>query len=313
MTAYWPPDGDRGPEPRLPRGPARPLIVAALAVAALAIVAVHQRSLAAGSERLRADVRVSEARQRELEAQVARQHASLQKAEDDLEALQRQLQVMEMQLDGVDYLSRELRRELGLPPGAGTWSGVQLDGDPRGGGYAPASVDVERAALARRRLAAGLVELQGLLEEARARGTGATGAAAQPATASPANWPARGTVSSPFGWRWFRSRPNYHTGIDIALPYGTPVAATGDGLVVGSGWQPGFGWSVLVQHAEGYHTLFAHLSETAVRVGDVVAPGSLLGLSGSSGNSTGPHLHYEIWKDGRLLDPRPLMDGTGSR
>ncbi len=107
--------------------------------------------------------------------------------------------------------------------------------------------------------------------------------------------------------------PSFHTGIDIAVAYGTPVQATADGIVLGSGWQPGYGWCVLLQHENGYNTLYAHLSALEVARGQVVRQGDVVGMSGSSGTSTGPHLHYEVWHDGQLLDPRPSMDGTTQR
>ena len=125
----------------------------------------------------------------------------------------------------------------------------------------------------------------------------------------PSNWPARGPVTSGYGWRSFRGRANFHSGIDIGLALGTLVQATGAGVVVGSGWQPSYGWCVLIQHAEGYNTLYAHLQSTLAQNGQTVRQGDAIGYSGSSGNSTGPHLHYELWKDGGTVDPRPSMDG----
>jgi murein DD-endopeptidase MepM/ murein hydrolase activator NlpD len=123
-------------------------------------------------------------------------------------------------------------------------------------------------------------------------------------------------VTSDYGWRIFRGRPEYHTGVDISVREGTPVRASAAGTVVGSGWQPSYGWVVLVQDPGGYHTLYGHLSERRVRNGDAVQVGDVVGLSGSSGRSTGPHLHYEIWKDGRLHDPAVFMsplDGATGR
>ena len=314
MTANWTHDAGREPGARIIGGSASRLALAALACAgAFALGARH----GAGSdevEQLRFEAGSAAARQRELESRVARQHAELLRAEGELESLQLQLEGIELQLDGVDYLSRQVRDELGLPPSEGTWRGAPAT-DGTGGGDA-AAVDADRLGVARARLAEGLRELTTLLQDARSRDTAPSGSPSTPAESAwrdPANWPARGPVTSVFGWRIFRGVPQFHTGLDIALDYGTPVASTGDGLVLGSGWQRGFGWCVFVQHAHGYHTLYAHLSQVAVEVGDTVAPGSLVGLSGSSGNSTGPHLHYEIWKDGRLVDPRPSMDGTGSR
>ncbi len=121
--------------------------------------------------------------------------------------------------------------------------------------------------------------------------------------AAPKGWPVRGRITSTFGYRIFRGRRDFHTGIDIAVWYRTPVAATADGVVVAAGWQSGYGWSVVIQHKEGWSTLYGHLSRYLVDVGDHVKRGQIIGLSGSSGNSTGPHLHYEIRLNGVPVDP----------
>ena len=296
-----------------------PIVLIALAAGLAGIGTLVQRSQAlearvAGLAQEMDGARVNE---RAFEATIARQHQALQKAEGDLDAIRYQIEAAELQLDGIDYLSNLLRQELGLPPGSGTWAEGTALATPQGGAVDTSTPDRERLALIQRRLAAGLAELYHLQDLARARKTGPAGSRSgtggAPADPRPANWPARGTVTSPFGWRIFRGRTNYHTGVDISLPYGTSVMATGVGTVVGSGWQPGYGWCVLVQHGEGYNTLYAHLSDALVRIGDAIGPGDVIALSGSSGMSTGPHLHYEIWKDGQLLDPRPYMDGTGQR
>lgn len=298
-----------------------PLIILALAAGLLGTASLVQRArrLEAEVARLSDEVAGGRVRERELETTIARQHQALQKAGGEMDTIRYQIEAAELQLDGIDSLSTLLRQELGLPPGTGTWAPGTSDASPQGGAYDGATPDQARAALVQRRLSAGLADLMGLYDQARARRAPAAppGAAEEarvvPAEPWPANWPARGTVTSPFGWRIFSGRPNYHTGIDVAMPYRTQVMATGTGTVVGSGWQPGYGWCVLVLHSGGYSTLYAHLSETLLKLGAKVKPGDVIGLSGSSGMSTGPHLHYEIWKDGQLLDPRPYMDGTGPR
>ena len=269
-------------------------------------------------------------RERELSEAVARSYRRLTKAEDELEALRFQFEAVEMQLDGVDYLSRSLRQELDLPPEP---FGEEADSASPIGGSLPSESNMSaRIETARVRLARGLSELYSLGEHIVARRVAdqadSASASSEPSAVEtsgdtapespplrvmepPANWPARGSVTSDFGWRMFGGRRNFHTGIDISLPRRSQVLSTSTGTVVGSGWQPGYGWCVLVQHVAGYNTLYAHLAEPLVQVGDPVVSGTLVGLSGSSGNSTGPHLHYEVWKDGRVLDPRPLMDGTG--
>lgn len=278
-------------------------------------LAQRNRALRAELAGLSDDLAGTKANERDLEDALVRQHHQLQTAEQTLTTVDRQIAAIELQLDGVDFLAGQLREELGLPPGTGTWDAESQDPSAAQGGSGTPAMGEDRLALVHRRLLAGFVELQALQARAEqnraaAAGTGASAPALPEARFSrPANWPARGKVTSDFGWRVFRGRPDFHTGIDIGLPYGSPVQVTGDGMVAGSGWQPSFGWSVLVDHGQGYSTLYAHLSQSLTRVGARLSTGDAIGLSGSSGNSTGPHLHYEIWKDGHVLDPRPLMDG----
>jgi len=94
-----------------------------------------------------------------------------------------------------------------------------------------------------------------------------------------------------------------HEGIDIAAPYGTRIVAPADGRVIEVGWQDGYGLMVVVDHGYGVETRYAHMSRTAAQVGQVVGRGDLLGYVGSTGLSTGPHLHYEVRVNGRPVDP----------
>lgn len=129
------------------------------------------------------------------------------------------------------------------------------------------------------------------------------------------------------GWTWGMDQPAFsvpsgdpvqgrisqgvhagHRAMDYAVPVGTPVASTLSGRVKKAGWDPdGYGKYLVVEN-ERYQVYFAHLSEFKVDQGDVVQPGQILGRSGSTGNSTGPHLHYEIREDDRAVDPRPLIE-----
>ena len=110
--------------------------------------------------------------------------------------------------------------------------------------------------------------------------------------------------------------PHFHTGLDIAVPSGTAVRAAAAGVVVlattnlGADGRPaGYGTYVLVAHGGGLYTLYAHLSALAVSPGESVAAGQVLGLSGSTGNSTGPHLHFEVREGTQPVDPLPLLQG----
>ncbi|MSO38069.1 MAG: hypothetical protein EXQ69_07450 [Acidimicrobiia bacterium] len=117
--------------------------------------------------------------------------------------------------------------------------------------------------------------------------------------------PARGGIASPFGWR---VHPIYgdrrlHAGIDIDAPHGAPVRAAADGTVVIAGYQTGYGNTVVIDHGGGLATLSAHLSVISVSAGQTVSGGQLVGAVGNTGNSTGPHLHFEVRINGSPVDP----------
>lgn len=98
-----------------------------------------------------------------------------------------------------------------------------------------------------------------------------------------------------------------HPGLDIAIPIGTPIRAAGGGVVSESGDDPEYGLFVQIDHPEGYQTLYGHASRLLVSTGDTVQAGQVIGLSGSTGRSTGPHLHFEVRRRGRSLDPRSMV------
>lgn len=106
-----------------------------------------------------------------------------------------------------------------------------------------------------------------------------------------------------------------HPGIDIAVPIGTPVRASGGGTVTAAGFDPDYGLFVLLRHPSGYETMYGHASRLLAAEGDEVQAGQVIGLSGNSGRSTAPHLHFEIRHDGKSVDPLELVKegGGGTR
>ena len=112
-------------------------------------------------------------------------------------------------------------------------------------------------------------------------------------------------ISSGFGMRWhpvYKVR-KFHTGIDIPKAKGTPVYATGNGVVTRKGYCSGYGYFIEIQHAGGFHSFYAHLSKTMVNTGDSVGITDQIACVGSTGVSTGNHLHYEVRKGKRFLNP----------
>jgi len=115
-------------------------------------------------------------------------------------------------------------------------------------------------------------------------------------------------ITSPFGWRNISVGGNrFHGGIDLAVPLGTPVLAARDGVVVKAGWGGAYGNVVFLEHENGVQTRYAHLSRISVRVAEVMRQGDIVGFSGSTGASTGPHLHFELRLGGTAIDPRPYL------
>ena len=115
--------------------------------------------------------------------------------------------------------------------------------------------------------------------------------------------PVKGTITSGVGMRIdpIDGHWRQHNGIDIAVPTGTPVRSVASGIVVYSGLRSGYGWTVLVEHANGMITLYGHNSQTIVVQGQTVNKGDTIALAGSTGRSTGPHVHFEAWQSGNNI------------
>ena len=125
----------------------------------------------------------------------------------------------------------------------------------------------------------------------------------------PSSWPIRGWVTSGFGERedpWTAERAA-HAGLDIAAPHGKPVEAPGDGTVLFAGVEGGYGNVIVLDHGHGIRTRYGHLSRLNVRAGDRVKRSDLIGAVGSTGRSTGPHLHYEVRVNGVPQNPRKFL------
>ncbi len=163
-------------------------------------------------------------------------------------------------------------------------------------------------------LAAADVELTQFIREqeaaaAAAVGGGSTAPAPGSSSVSGFQWPVNGGVSSGFG---YRVHPIYgtrrlHAGLDISGGSGTPIAAAKAGTVLSAGWRGGYGNAVVISHGGGITTLYAHQSRMNVSSGQQVGRGDIVGWVGSTGASTGPHLHFEVRVNGSAVNPRPYL------
>ena len=123
------------------------------------------------------------------------------------------------------------------------------------------------------------------------------------------NWPITGRIVSKFGYRRHPLWGGFHlhTGVDIAAPYGKPIICADSGEVIYSGWWDGYGKAVVIDHGRGYTTVYGHMSRIYMQVGQKVEKSQVIGLIGSTGFSTGPHLHFEIRYNGKPVDPLPYL------
>ena len=137
-------------------------------------------------------------------------------------------------------------------------------------------------------------------------GSGPTGGGGAPGSLS---WPVTGTITSPFGWRQnpFGGGPDFHAGLDIAAPTGTTITAAASGTIIMAQWYGGYGNYILIDNGGGISTGYGHMSAIYVAKGQVVKRGQAIGAVGSTGASTGPHLHFEVRRDGKPIDPTPWL------
>jgi murein DD-endopeptidase MepM/ murein hydrolase activator NlpD len=145
--------------------------------------------------------------------------------------------------------------------------------------------------------------------EAERRAAGIAGGTENSGGPGSFSWPVTGTITSPFGWRSnpFGGAPEFHQGLDIAAPTGTTVTAAAAGTVIMAQWYGGYGNYILIDHGGGYSTGYGHLSAIYVSTGQTVQRGQAIGAVGSTGQSTGPHLHFEVRIAGKPVDPAPRL------
>ena len=245
------------------------------------------RMHASERERLREANRI----QQEQILQVSKKAAALQ---EDLDRLHRSE-------DG-------LRALVGAPPA--TEDTAVEEGTPVPTGGAPHELTTaelgEALAMIEERLAARRSSLDLLAEEMRASFPGAVGFISDDAShTTPSIWPTQGYVSSPYGLRF--GGTEFHQGIDIAAEMGTPIVAAADGVVTAAGWNGGYGNMVDIDHGSGVVTRYGHASAVAVTVGQQVRRGQVIAYVGSTGRSTGPHLHYEVRVGGQPVNPAAYL------
>jgi murein DD-endopeptidase MepM/ murein hydrolase activator NlpD len=262
----------------------RKLRVSTRATAVVGVLAVLALGLALVVPSLVWRSQAQEGRVEQLQAENAALRAEKQGWEDAIGDLSNRLDQSEGRVV-------ELARELGVEPPGEPAAGGAVEG-----GLELSVIDQEVASLGSRAAALdeSLAELDRVYER-RLRILAST----------PNTMPVEGWFSHGFGWRkdpWTGER-EFHRGIDIVTDSGTPIRAPGDGVVSRTARLSDYGKTIDLSHGSGYVTRYAHLSEVLVKTGQRVRRGDIIGRVGSTGRSTGAHLHYEVFRDGRRVNP----------
>jgi murein DD-endopeptidase MepM/ murein hydrolase activator NlpD len=234
------------------------------------------------------------AERKQAEARVLSAQSSLQATQAALMAQQQQEQRARNQLDTL----ADERRSL-----------VALADDQRRHIAGEVAQMEDLTAAEDAQLRAFIVERQRELEAQREAARRAAGIVGQTTAPGVLAWPVFGTITSPFGYRRspFGGGMEFHQGLDIAAPMGTTVTAAASGTVISAGWYGGYGNYILIDHGGGMATGYGHLSQIFVSAGQQVQKGQAIGAVGSTGMSTGPHLHFEVRLSGKPADPAAYL------
>ena len=222
---------------------------------------------------------------------------------------------LQQQMEELTQMEQELRRQTGAPAADDATGSAADDAaggekhDGQGGPVIAPDVTNVRETLddLEQQLAKRRTSLEQLKQTMRDQQTALAPAAGGlslggPSITIPSLWPARGDVSSPYGLRWGGS--DFHPGIDIANDMGTPIVATADGTVTTAGWNAGgYGNMVDIDHGNGIMTRYGHAMQVVVVPGQHVRRGQIIAYMGSTGFSTGPHVHYEVRVNGTPVNP----------
>jgi murein DD-endopeptidase MepM/ murein hydrolase activator NlpD len=257
-------------------------------VAACVLAGVVLGSLTMGAVQLwRAHVQVAA-----LQSIASKEQAQLQEMNQKAAQIRSQLQHVQRQ-------NQEIQQLIGISPKTQKTAEVRHNLDALAAATARTAEESNRL----RRLTMHVLNVRHLQELARARALAAI----------PSIDPVDG--AQVVGCFCYRSYPDneFHPGVDLGADYGEVVRAAAAGTVASADWDGGYGQKIDIDHGNGYHTWYAHLSKMEVQAGQYVHKGQEIGLVGSTGFSTGPHLHYQVMLNGSAIDPTPYLDGVPAK
>ncbi len=342
LTVILVPHSERAPvSVRVPSWFLPALCVLCLAfVTATGLLVVRSYSVERQVRALLQDRQIQLAREREMRSTILAQ-------QEDVTGLSQQVENFEAELAGVRTLSDEIRRLIGVATPVVTPSATPAvyspsipEGAPRAAGVADLDMAGQGGRLARQLgdrsmtiaveksqdvvgmqvtipktfrdladLREQVLERMERIDPAQRTNSVDLEKQLRLLAAAPHLWPTtERRLSSKFGYRTLFGQLEFHKGLDIPVWYGSKVRCTKDGVVVEAGWQSGYGYTVEIEHELGFTTVYGHNSQLLVSQGDEVKAGDVIALSGSSGRSTGPHVHYEIRLNGTAVDPLKYLD-----
>ena len=216
-----------------------------------------------------------------------------------LQAMNQKAAQIRSQLQHVQKQNQEIQQLIGVSPKTQKTAEVRHNLDALAAETASTAAESNRL----RRLTMHVLNVRHLQELARA----------QALAAIPSIDPVDG--AQVVGCYCYRSYPDseFHPGVDLGADYGEVVRASAAGTIASADWDGGYGQKIDIDHGNGYHTWYAHLSKIEVQPGQYVHKGQEIGLVGSTGFSTGPHLHYQVMLNGTAIDPTPYLDGVPSK
>jgi murein DD-endopeptidase MepM/ murein hydrolase activator NlpD len=245
-------------------------------------------------------------------ATVARLRAERADQERKLDVMEQQTQELQRATIESERSIEKIERTLGTPPGGTSAKVSRIHAAierVQGAGDAALALKLQSLARSSAEAQAQAEHLAGLVKRVLSFRRMALIVRARVLAAIPSLNPTGGTVNAAFGWRT-DPFPEFHKGLDLAADYGAPVHASAAGIVASAGWEGGFGNKIDIDHGNGYHTWYCHLSHIEVAVGQRVSRGQSIAAAGSTGESTGPHLHYQVMHDGVAIDPMPFLHGV---
>jgi murein DD-endopeptidase MepM/ murein hydrolase activator NlpD len=232
-------------------------------------------------------------------AQVTALQTLTKKEQAQLQAMNQKASQIRSQLQHVQKQNQEIQQLIGVTPKTQKTSEVRHNLDGLMAEAAQTADESNRL----RRLTMHVLNVRHIQELARARALAAI----------PSIDPVQG--AQVVGCFCYRSEPDteFHEGVDLGADYGEVVRASAAGTVATADWDGGYGKKIDIDHGNGYHTWYAHLSKIEVQPGQYVHKGEEIGLVGSTGFSTGPHLHYQVMLNGSPVDPTPYLDGVPAK